>query len=233
MLYKPGIKAAEYRLEGSEKNVRIAKSSYYPQLSFSAGLGTNFYTVNGNAGSNFGNQMKNNLNKYAGFSLNIPLFNRLATRNRVRTARLQQTNLALQLDNTKKVLYKEIQQAWYNAIAAESKFKSSESAVEASQESFRLMSEKFDNGKATSVEYNESKLNLTKALSDRIQAKYDYLFRTSDRGGTMVLPLFFITFQAIQKIKGEIPIPPFTNQNYNLRMSYTTTGQLTPSLLYK
>ncbi|CAH06261.1 hypothetical protein M083_0506 [Bacteroides fragilis str. 3986 T(B)9] len=49
----------------------------------------------------------------------------------------------------------------------------------------------------------------------------------------MVLPLFFITFQAIQKIKGEIPIPPFTNQNYNLRMSYTTTGQLTPSLLYK
>lgn len=63
MLYKPGIKAAEYRLEGSEKNVRIAKSSYYPQLSFSAGLGTNFYTVNGNAGSNFGNQMKNNLNK--------------------------------------------------------------------------------------------------------------------------------------------------------------------------
>lgn len=32
----------------------------------------------------------------------------------------------------------------------------------------------------------------------------------------MVLPLFFITFQAIQKIKGEIPIPPFTNQNYNL-----------------
>ena len=40
------------------------------------------------------------------------------------------------------------------------------------------MSEKFDNVKATSVEYNESKLNLTKALSDRIQAKYDYLFRT-------------------------------------------------------
>lgn len=178
MLYKPGIKAAEYRLEGSEKNIRIAKSSYYPQLSFSAGLSTNFYTVNGNSGSNFCNQMKNNLSKYAGFSLNIPLFNRLATRNRVRTARLQHTNLALQLDNTKKVLYKEIQQAWYNAVAAESKFKSSESAVEASQESFRLMSEKFYNGKATSVEYNESKLNLTKALSDQIQAKYDYLFRT-------------------------------------------------------
>ncbi len=123
--------------------------------------------------------MKNNLNKYAGFSLNIPLFNRPGHCNRVRTARLQQTNLALQLDNTKKVLYKEIQQAWYNAIAAESKFKSSESAVEASQESFRLMSEKVRQWKSDlGREYNESKLNLTKALSDRIQAKYDYLFRT-------------------------------------------------------
>ena len=40
------------------------------------------------------------------------------------------------------------------------------------------MSEKFDNGKATFVEYNEAKQNLTRSLSDKIQAKYDYLFRT-------------------------------------------------------
>lgn len=51
-------------------------------------------------------------------------------------------------------------------------------AVTANEESFRLMSEKFDNGKATFVEYNEAKQNLTKSLSDKIQAKYDYLFRT-------------------------------------------------------
>lgn len=35
------------------------------------------------------------------------------------------------------------------------------------------------------------------------------------------------------KIKGEIHIPPFINQNYNLRVSYTTTGQLTRLSLYK
>ena len=84
----------------------------------------------------------------------------------------------MQLDNTKKVLYKEIQQAWYNAVAAESKYNSSEVAVKANEESIRLMSEKYNNGKATFVEYNEAKLYLTKALSDKLQAKYDYLFRT-------------------------------------------------------
>ena len=175
---KPGIRAAQLRLEGSEKSIRIAQSNFYPQLSLGAGLGTNYYTLNGEAEVAFGSQLKNNLNKYIGFNLNVPLFNRFTTRNRVRTARLQQMNFALQLDQTKKALYKEIQQAWYNAVAAESNYNSSLVAVQANEESFRLMNEKFDNGKATAVEYNEAKQLLVKALSDNIQAKYDYLFRT-------------------------------------------------------
>ena len=40
------------------------------------------------------------------------------------------------------------------------------------------MNEKYINGKATAVEYNEAKQNLMKAQSDELQAKYDYLFRT-------------------------------------------------------
>ncbi|MCD8080929.1 MAG: TolC family protein [Bacteroides sp.] len=178
LMFKPDIKAAMFRLEGSEKNIRIAQSGFYPQLSFGASLSTGFYTVDGKAYENFGDQISNNFNKQIGFSLSIPLFNRFATRNRVRTARLQQVDLALQLDNTKKTLYKEIQQAWYNAVAAESTYKTSEVAVAANEEAFRLMGEKFENGKATSLEYNESKLNLTQALSERVQAKYDFLFST-------------------------------------------------------
>ena len=120
LTYKPSIKAAEYRLQGSLNSIRIAQSAFYPQLSFSAGLGSNYYTVSGRSESSFGSQMKNNLNKYIGFNLSVPIFNRFATRNRVRTARLQQIDLSLKLDNSKKILYKEIQQAWYNALAAES-----------------------------------------------------------------------------------------------------------------
>ena len=84
----------------------------------------------------------------------------------MRTARLQRENYALQLDNAKKVLYKEIQQAWYNAAAAEAQYTSSHTATTASETSFRLMSEKYENGKANAVEYNEAKQNLMKAQSD-------------------------------------------------------------------
>lgn len=173
---KPGIMAARYRLDGSEKSIRIAQSAYYPNLSFGASIGSNYFTVNGKAGNSFFTQLDNNQNKSIGFNLSIPIFNRFTTRNKVRSARVQKTFYSIQLDQAKKDLYKEIQQAWYSAVASESKYKTSSVAVEANEESFRLMTEKFENGKATSVEFNEAKLNLMKAISDKIQAKYEYLF---------------------------------------------------------
>ncbi len=175
ILNKPEIQAAQFRYEASEKNIKIAQSNYYPNLSLYGNIGTSYSS---SRIPGFNKQFKDNFNQNIGLNLSVPIFNRFATRNRVKTAKLQQLNIALDLDNTKKNLYKDIQQAWYSAVASESKYNSSVVAVQANEESFRLMSEKFDNGKATSVEYNESKQNLMKALSDRIQAKYEYLFRT-------------------------------------------------------
>ncbi|MBQ5819179.1 MAG: TolC family protein, partial [Bacteroides sp.] len=159
----------------SKHSIRIAQSAYYPQLNLNGSLGTNYYsTIN----RTFRQQMGDNFSKYVGLSLSVPIFNRFSTRNRVRSARLQRDNYELQLTETKKTLYKEIQQAWYNAVAAESKYSSSHTAAEAGAESFRLMSEKYENGKANAVEYNEAKQNLMRAQSDELQAKYEYLFRS-------------------------------------------------------
>ena len=177
MAQKASIQAAQYRLQGSDLNIKIARAGYMPQLSFGMGLGTNYYTKKGVEASSFGSQLRNNLNKYVGFSLNIPIFDRFSTRNNIRAAKMQQMNLSLQLENTKKTLYKEIQQAWYNALASENKYHSSTSALAASRASFKLMREKYENGKATSVEYNEAQLKLRKSESDLLQAKYDYFFR--------------------------------------------------------
>ena len=178
MTNKPSIKAAQYRLEGAEKSIRIAQSGYYPQLSFGAGLSTNYYNMSGIETASFSSQWHQNFNKYLQFSLSIPLFNRFATRNRVKSARIQKNALQWRLEESKKTLYKEIQQAYYNALAAEAKYRSSLSASEAAQASFDLMSEKYANGKATATEYNEMRTNWMKALSDHIQARYEYIFRS-------------------------------------------------------
>ena len=178
MMNKPAIKAAQYRVQGAEKSIRIAQSAYYPQLSFGAGIGTNYYHLSGIENASFSSQWEQNMNKYFQFSLSIPLFNRFQTRNRVKSARIQHTALSWQLEESKKALYKEIQQAYYNALASESKYKSSQTATESAEASFRLTSEKYANGKATATEYNEMRTAWMKALSEGIQAKYDFVYRS-------------------------------------------------------
>lgn len=178
VMNKPVIKAAQYRLKGAENNIRIAQSGWYPQLNFSAGLSTNYYNLSGIENASFSSQWHQNFNKYLQFSLSIPLFNRFETRNRVKSARIQQSALSWQLEESKKALYKEIQQAYYNALAAEAKYRSSGTATEAAEAVFQLTSEKYTFGKATATEYNEMRTNWMKALSDHIQAQYDYLFRS-------------------------------------------------------
>ena len=127
---------------------------------------------------NFGSPMRDNFSQYIGLSLSIPIFDRFSTRNRVRRARIQQHTYYWQLEESKKTLYKEIQQAYYNAVNAAPQYRSSRTADEAAQASFQLMKEKYANGKANATEYNESRTAWMKAVSDRLQAKYDYLFRT-------------------------------------------------------
>ena len=176
---KPEIRSEQLRLQASERSIDIAKAGLYPTLSFSAGLGTNYYTTSGYKADPFGTQLKNNFSQYLGFNLNIPIFNRFQTKNSIRSAQLDRMNQQLALDNAKKSLYKEIQQAWYNTVAANEKLRSSQQARQASNDAFRLTQAKYENGKATITEFNEAKNNLMKTESDLTQARYEFLYQTA------------------------------------------------------
>jgi outer membrane protein len=174
---KPEILSQQLKLKGTEHSIKIAKAGHYPTLSLSGGLNTNYYTTSGFNSDSFGNQLKNNFSQYIGLNLNVPIFNRFQTRNNIRSARIDQENQQLQLENTKKTLYKEIQQVYYNALNAQTKEKSSEEALQSTRDAFQLMQAKYENGKATITEFNESKNNYLKSESDLVQARYENLYQ--------------------------------------------------------
>ena len=174
---KPEIAAQQLRLKGTEHSIKIAQAANLPSLSLSGGLGTNYYTTSGFKSDAFGTQLKNNFSQYIGLNLNIPIFNRFQTRNNIRNARIERENQQLQLDNTKKTLYKEIQQVYYNALNALSKEKSSEEALQSTKDAFLLMQAKYENGKATITEFNEAKNTYLKSESDLVQARYENLYQ--------------------------------------------------------
>jgi outer membrane protein len=174
---KPEIASQQLRLKGTEYSIKIARAGYYPTLSLSGGLGTNYYTTSGYDSDPFGRQLKNNFSQYIGLNLSVPIFNRFQTRNRIRSARIEYDTQQLQLDYTKKTLYKDIQQVYYNALNALSKERSSQEAVNSSKDAFTLMQAKYENGKANITEFNESKNNYLKSESDLVQARYENLYQ--------------------------------------------------------
>ena len=174
---KPEVQAERLRLSASERQIAIARAGLYPTLNFSGGLQTNYYKTNGMQADAFATQLKNNFSQYIGLNLNIPIFSRFQVRNNIRSAKLDRANQQLQLDNIKKTLYKEVQQVYYNAIAAESKYKSSQTAALSSKDAFELTQAKYENGKANITEFNEAKNNYLKAESDLVQARYEHLYQ--------------------------------------------------------
>ena len=176
---RPEIQAEKLRLKGADANIDIARSSLFPSLSFSAGLGSNYYKTSGFPADDFAKQMKNNFSQYLGFSLSVPIFNRFSIRNNIRSAKIDRENQLLALDNTKKQLYKEIQTAYYNTVTSRQKLQSSEEAYRSSKMAFSLMQAKYEIGKATSTEFNEARANLLKTESDLTQARYEYLYQTA------------------------------------------------------
>lgn len=174
---RPAVKAEQFRLDAADMNIGIAKSAFYPSLTLNGGIGSNAYKSSGYDAARFWDQFKNNFSQYVGLSLNIPIFAKLATRNSVRGARLSRSLQLVQLESVKKSLYKEIQQAWYNAVAAESKLASCKDALTSAEKSFELVSAKFESGKATATEFGESRNSLMKAQSDLVQARYEHIFQ--------------------------------------------------------
>ena len=175
---KPSVKAEEVRLDYAQKNIDLAKSAFLPTISLSGGLGTNYYTSSGFARAGFLDQVKNNFSQYIGMNLSVPIFTRFSNRNQVRNAKLSFNNQEIALENTKKTLYKEIQQAYYNAVGSQAKYRSSNVASASAEDAFALAQAKYENGKSGITEFNEAKARYMSAASDLVQARYEYLYQS-------------------------------------------------------
>ena len=173
---KPSIRAQQIRVDAARTSIKIARAGYYPTLNFSAGLGTNYYKTSGYNAASFSSQIKDNFSKSLGFSLSIPIFNGFQTRNSIRKAKIGVENQQLELENARKTLYKEIQQAYYNALNSNAAYMSSKEAETAANASFDMVSKKYENGKANATEYNEAKTKRQQAEITRLQSQFQLLF---------------------------------------------------------
>jgi outer membrane protein len=177
LINRPEISGANFRLESAQKEVLMSKAQLYPTLSFGANVGTGYYHMSNRTNDSFSSQMRNNMSNSVGFSLRIPIFNRFQVRNSIRTAQIAVENNRLEMDKTKLDLRKRIEQAYYNALGANSRWEAAKKSEIAGREAYRFAEQKFENGRANSYELFQAKNNLTQVLGEMAQAKYEYAFR--------------------------------------------------------
>ncbi len=204
----PQIKASEFRLESAYKGLEIARGSRIPRISLTANYGTGYSDIRqqvigftdvtrtvGYTPTNdevtitypdpvygsypLGDQFKDNASSSIFLNLSIPIFTNFQIKNGISNSRINVEKSRLEFANTKNILYKDIQQAYADALAALKKFKASEKALIATQESFNYTKEKYEVGLVNTVDFNIAKTQLVKTQSDLLQAKYDYIFKTN------------------------------------------------------
>jgi outer membrane protein len=174
---RPEIKSSELKLAASEFDLKIAKGGRSPVLELNHSFVTRYSYVNNFDNDPFKDQLQNNKNTGIGLSLNIPIMNGWQINKKISNSKLYVENSKYALEGTKKQLYKNIQQAYTDAVAALKKYNVSTKAVVSTEESFRYTEQKFNVGMVTPVDYNASKTQLLNAQSDMSQAKYEYIFK--------------------------------------------------------
>ena len=173
----PEVRSASYIVKSKEKSVKVAQSGFYPTVSLQGEINSGYYHYSNFSNTPFNSQFNNNLQKIVYLTIQIPLFNRFSTRNAVRMAKKDLDDSRLIAENTQKTLYKQIQKIYYDAVSAKEKYVSTRKAIASNTEAMRYAQEKYNAGRSTTYEFNETKMKLISSLSDQVQAKYEFMLQ--------------------------------------------------------
>ena len=93
----------------------------------------------------------------------------------MKSARLEQANSKLDLQDKKNSLSSTIEQYWINANSNQQNFLAARDRVKSQEASYELLNEQFQNGLKNTVEVLQGRDNVISAEQDLLQSKYTTL----------------------------------------------------------
>lgn len=123
-------------------------------------------------------QVKDNLSRFVGVRLNIPILNGWQARTAVSRSYITLRTDEIAAQTTRIQLRQTLEQAYNNMRAAAAQYSSSLEQVAALELAFKATENRFNVGLLNSVDYALAKVNLDRARATLIQSKYDFILRT-------------------------------------------------------
>ena len=124
-----------------------------------------------------GRQLENNFGQSISLGVSIPIFNNYQVNSNVQRAKIVKEQADIIAEQTRQTLRQTIERAYNDVYSSGKAYQSSAKKVEATEESFRAMKQRYDNGAANATDYELAENNLFQAKSDLLRAKYDYIFK--------------------------------------------------------
>ena len=163
------LKYSQLSTEIADQDISIAKSSRYPQIALSAGVGSGYYTTNNGS---FGEQMKQAFNENVGLTVSVPIFDRKKTSTAVAQARISKLNSQLDVEARENELSQTLE-SWYTEMqSAQTRFQAAGQQVVAAELSNDLITRRFELGYVEVTEMLQGHNTLTSARHEQLQAKY-------------------------------------------------------------
>ncbi|WP_185215997.1 TolC family protein [Sphingobacterium mizutaii] len=169
----PQYKALDWRIKEMEEGIKVAKSNYWPSLSLSGGMSSN-YSKEGGA---IFNQIKNNLSKGVGLTLSIPIFNQFKNRTQVRLAQVSLDDANFSRDIMRNDLRMKTAQAVFDLNITQKNVLNLRDQEVSYAESFRIATVHFEAGNSNSVIYLTAKNKLDATRSQLIIRQYEWLMQ--------------------------------------------------------
>jgi outer membrane protein len=176
----PRLKAINYELMASRRQVAAARGSIAPRLSAGGALFTGYYKVisEGVADQDsFSSQLKNNNSQAIFLSLDIPIFNNYNTGRNIKLAKLRRQDAELRLELEKNSLYTEIENACLDFNRGKDEFSAAVDNLEYNNKSFDAVEKKFEAGLVDVTDYSAAKTTLFRAETETLRTRLQLLIR--------------------------------------------------------
>lgn len=131
----------------------------------------------GNIWNGYGTQLRNQLGKSLGFSIQVPLFNNWQSRAQVERSKLDIESSKLAITRDTLQLKQDVYNAYQQALGSFQTYLAREKQVSTAERSFQLANRRYELGVMQSIEWLTIQNNLTRAKIDKLVAQYDYVFK--------------------------------------------------------
>lgn len=185
---QPQIKAAESRIKSAEAQTEITKTSFWPTLTASLGIGSfynNLLNTSYSGFDQFGNaarepsffkQYKDNFGQQGGLSLNIPIFNKGITKLQVEQSKINENIAKTTLEQQKQSIRQSVQQAQFDVDSNYEVYLAAVEAEKSTKLAMEFADKSYTAGRTTIYDLNIARNNYANAQGSVEQAKFNYLF---------------------------------------------------------